>query len=159
MKARSRRQKGKRFENLVAQIINNVFEIDNNSNIPEQLKVRRNFSSGSANFEKGDINFGILYEYFNNIIIECKKWKNITSNYSKIRSLYKYYSKQFENYILWLVIADNYEKPKIVIRNNIYDFLNTIKEINQQIINIPKSELIMLDFTIFLRLYKEHIKK
>lgn len=152
MKPRSKRQKGKRFETLVANIINEVFEIND---VPDILKVNRSFTSGASNLEKGDINFGIAYKYFQDVIIECKKWKNITKNQSKMKSLYYTYKKRYPDLKLWLIVAGNYETPKIVLNKNDYDFIN---QLNYIIFNRDEN-LILTEFKDFIHKYKDYIKK
>lgn len=154
MKPRSKKQKGKRFEEQVANIINNIFNV----NAPKYLSVQRTFTSGAAKFEKGDISFGILYQYFKNIVIECKKWKDITKKNSIIKKLYKEYSNRInEDEILWLIIADNYEKPKIVFKNSLYkNIIDILIQKNSLVKNIT-DELVLCDFEEFLILYKDDV--
>lgn len=148
------RQKGKRFEKKIANIINEVFNI-NDIDIPETLKVNRYFGSGSAEYEIGDINFGILYKYFFNIVIECKKWNNITKKISTIKYLYKQYSKKHEGKTVWLIIEDKYGKPIIILPNNLPYVQNLINELNI-VLDLKDNNLIALDFKTFIIAYKDY---
>lgn len=149
------KQKGKRFEKKIANIINEVFNIND---IPETLKVNRYFSSGSADYEIGDINFGILYKYFFNIIIECKKWNNITKKISTIKYLYKQYSKKHEGKTVWLVIEDKYGKPIIILPNNLSYVQDISKQLNT-VLDLNDDSLIALDFKTFIAAYKNYVVK
>ena len=151
------KQKGKRFEKKIATIINEVFNI-NDIDIPETLKVNRYFSSGSADYETGDINFGILYKYFFNIIIECKKWNNITKKKSTIKYLYKQYSKKHEGKTVWLIIEDRYGKPIIILPKNL-SYVQDISKKLDTVLDLNDDNLIALDFKTFITAYKNYVVK
>lgn len=151
------RQKGKKFEKKIANIINEVFNI-NNANIPELLKANRCFSSGSANYESGDINFGILYTYFPNIVIECKKWNNITKKVSTIKYLYRQYSQKHNDKTVWLIIEDRYGKPIIILPRNLTYVQGLSKQLNI-VLDLKDNELIALDFKTFIQAYKDYFTK
>jgi len=95
MKASSRKQKGKQFENYVANTLHKLLYtinkpyrqyIDQHANVPiilEQIKSNRNKTSGSAFNEIGDIYIPIpiltyMLDTYNTLMFfECKKWRQV----------------------------------------------------------------------------------
>ena len=87
MKGRSRKQKGKRFEDKIAALIyekylSKIPEYQNFISSIEKDKIKklflptRDYASGSSNRLKGDIDLSIGFKYFP-FLIECKKWKSL----------------------------------------------------------------------------------
>jgi hypothetical protein len=84
MKPRSKKQKGKKFEEQVAKILHEFFyenlelyRNEFNSLDPESrklLKPSRDLVSGSMKEYQSDIRLNLAYKYFP-FIIECKKWE------------------------------------------------------------------------------------
>jgi hypothetical protein len=83
---RSRKQKGKKFEQQVAQFIHEWFlrnnpryrkliaKIGNNKLLEHLVLPNRDYASGSSARHKADINLGLLYKFFP-YLIETKKWE------------------------------------------------------------------------------------
>ena len=116
MRPRSRKQKGKKFEEQVAEIIHNKFyqlipeyrdffdKLDNESK--KLLKPIRDFISGISPEHKSDIRLNFAQKFFP-FKIECKKWEEF-KNYSiyDIFSKKSFFSKLKKIYIEQLKINE-----------------------------------------------------
>jgi hypothetical protein len=87
MKGRSKKQKGKRFEEKIAALIYDKYlkhipeytkfiESIDNPNIKKLFIPTRDFASGASNRLNSDIDLSIGFKYFP-FLIECKKWKSL----------------------------------------------------------------------------------
>jgi hypothetical protein len=87
MKGRSKKQKGKRFEEKIAALIYDKYlkhipeyvkfiETIDNANIKKLFLPTRDFASGASNRLESDIDLSICFKYFP-FLIECKKWKSL----------------------------------------------------------------------------------
>jgi hypothetical protein len=87
MKGRSKKQKGKRFEEKIAALIYDKYlkhipeytkfiESIDNPNIKKLFIPTRDFASGASDRLNSDIDLSIGFKYFP-FLIECKKWKSL----------------------------------------------------------------------------------
>jgi len=97
MKGRSRKQKGKKFEDKIAKLIyerylkyipeyRNFLSTIDNKKVKQIFLPNRDFASGSSNRLKGDIDLSIGFKYFP-FLIECKKWKKLDYKLHRLLSL------------------------------------------------------------------------
>lgn len=105
MKPSARRQKGKNYENKIADLIHTkLLQSDNEyqklfeSVGNDSLKPKRDYSSGNFIDSDGDIDLGLAKKFFP-FSIECKNWKTLdlsinTLLQKKITSLTKVWTEQ-----------------------------------------------------------------
>lgn len=134
-----RKTKGKSFENKVAEYIHNYFIFNNEEYRTlytqlqnENIKPKRDFSSGNFNNSDGDIDLGILKKFFP-FTIECKHWKNLNYNLNtilnnKISELYKIYKNQSllqykkTNLLPIIIFSGNYTSIFVFFDINLLQF-------------------------------------
>jgi len=156
------KQKGKQFEEKIAQIIQKYCQkhFPNLETNLANLQVRRSPFSGIAQYELGDIELGIYRLVLPKLVIECKKWKQLNFNnslFSVLKTLEKLYISYKEQYNkkltetkidLVLVFSANYGK--------IYCFTELDFD---NIDNIRYKQFMVYEFEEFINMYIRKTKE
>ncbi len=147
------KNKGKRFEEKIAKIVDkycNKLIAKNNQNA---LSVKRSPFSGIAKYELGDIDLGIYRVYLPNLVIECKKWSrlNFNNNLFKVlneaKRIWLHYKTMYGNKDLVLVFEANRGIPY------------ALTDIQLPVMYIQFTDLYLYEFEAFITAYIKHSKQ
>ena len=156
------KDKGKRFEDIIADTIHKFLlehcpPYQENLKINEDLRVKRNPTSGSTDKDDGDIDLGVAKKFFP-YSIECKKWDNLGD--LTIKQLMNPKMPLKKTYILQCVPQANFKNllPLLVFAGN---RTKTYCFFDKRIIKINNNNLsfyiILDDFQIVL--FEEFLKE